>query len=132
QHSLILKPNKSAVILLDRTLLANLLKLKINKVPISFSDSVKNLGFILDYRLRFCDHIALCIQRGYSALKLLYPHRKYLDYDQKSVNFILSQFSYGVPVYSTCIDVDTELRIQRVQNSCVRYIFGIRKYDRVT
>lgn len=44
----------------------------------------------------------------------------------------LSQFTDCFPVLSFCLDQETLGRIQRVQNCCIRFIYGIRKYDHVS
>ena len=47
-------------------------------------------------------------------------------------SLILSLFAYGAPVYHACLDSCDQQRIQRVQNSCLRYVYGIRKYDHIS
>lgn len=47
-------------------------------------------------------------------------------------SLVLSHFSYCNVVYFPCIDKDTTMKIQRVQNSCIRYIFGIRKFQHIS
>ena len=47
-------------------------------------------------------------------------------------SLVLSHFSYCAPLYHSAIDSVDIKRIQRVQNSCLRFIYGIRKYDRVS
>lgn len=68
-------------------------------------------------------------------MRLLYPHRSYLSTKIKSIlceTIILSQFSYCSSVYSFCLDAAYRSKIQKVQNSCLRFIFGIRKYHHVS
>lgn len=45
---------------------------------------------------------------------------------------MLSNFNYFSQVFSPCIDSITLQKIQKVQNSCLRYIFGIRKYQHIS
>ena len=45
---------------------------------------------------------------------------------------VLSQFNYCAPVYGLGLDQNTSSRIQRVQNSCARFIFGIKKYQHIS
>lgn len=65
------------------------------------------------------------------SLKMLYPHHYILNINTKKKQLcktlVLSQktFACFAPVYLPFLDYDTSNTIQ-VQNSCIRYIFGIR------
>lgn len=108
------------------------LKLSINNTLLNFKDSVKNLGVILDTGLRFREHCSHCIKKSYYALKLLYPHKDILSRRSKITlcdSLVLSHFNYADSLYNSCIDSITSKRIQKVQNSCLRFIYGIpRRY----
>lgn len=139
EHSLILNPAKSAVLLFgkksDCISLQQNMNIGINNVRIDISNSSKNLGILLDRSLRFREQTAKNIQKAYTALRLLYPHKSYLSRDTKKMlceTLVLSQFIYCAPVYGPCLDTDCINRIQRVQNSCIRFIYGIRKFDHVS
>lgn len=45
---------------------------------------------------------------------------------------MLSQFDYTDAVYSSCIDTNDFIRTQRVQNTCLRLIIGIRKNQQIS
>ena len=45
---------------------------------------------------------------------------------------ILSIFNYCDIVYGPCLDAHTSMRIQKVQNSCVRFVFGLQCRDHTT
>lgn len=139
QHSLVLNPSKSAMLLFgkkqDCANLKNLMNIEINGCRLEFLQHARNLGLILDTTLRFREQVCKFIQKAYSALRLLYPHRSYLSIDTKKTlceTLVLSQFTYCAPVYGPCLDRDCSSRIQRVQNSCIRFIYGIRKYEHVS
>ena len=106
EHSLVLNPSKSAVILFSKkTAYVNLrqvVNIKIKNFQIKISDSAKNLGLILDKSLRFQEHVTYNIQMAYTALRLLYPHRLFLNSETKKMlceTLVLSQFTYCAPVY---------------------------------
>lgn len=139
QHSLILNPLKSAMLLFgskpDRLHLQNLIKMELNGCNLKLSQHAKNLGLILDTTLRFREQVSKFIQKAYTALRLLYPHRSYLSINTKKTlceALVLSQFTYCTPIYGPCLDRDCSDRIQRVQNSCIRFIYGIRKFEHVS
>lgn len=139
QHNLLLNPSKSSVLLFgnknDKITYRNSLQIKIGDQQIPINEKAKSLGVILDNTLRYRDQILKCIQRSYAALKLLYPHRNSLTVATKKIlcdTLVLSQFNYCSALYGPSLDVDFANRIQRVQNSCLRFIFGIRKYDHIS
>lgn len=45
---------------------------------------------------------------------------------------VLSQVNYCDTIYGPCLRHSEARRIQRLQNSCLRLIYGIRKYDRIS
>lgn len=67
-----------------------------------------------------------------AVLKNLSPHRKILSSNLKlflCYLFIMSRLSYGNIVYApTLLSRDTNW-LQRLQNSCFRFAFGIRKCE---
>lgn len=47
-------------------------------------------------------------------------------------SLVLSHYNYMDVVYNSCITKADATRIQRTQNNCLRFIFGLRKYDSIT
>lgn len=45
---------------------------------------------------------------------------------------VLSHFNYCDFIYGQCLDLNDKNRIQKVQNSCLRLIFGLRKFDHIS
>ena len=93
------------------------------------------MGVIIDTELRFRDHIAKCIQKAYFSLKLLYPHRHLLSEALKiklTDSLVLSHFNYCDVLYGPCLDGKDINRVERVQKSCLRFIYGIRKFDPIS
>ena len=139
QHLLVLNPSKSAMLLFgkrtDCAYLQNLINIELNGCRLKLFQQAKNLGLILDTTLRFREQVGKIIQKVYYALRLLYPHRSYLNINTKKTlcdTLVLSQFTYCAAVYGPCLDKDCSNRIQRVQNSCIRFIYGIRKYEHIS
>lgn len=139
QHALLLNPSKSVLLLFgkkqDRLTLKNNFEISINDTPVKMSESAKNLGVIIEPMLRFRQHILKNVQKAYNGLRLLFPHRRYLLTNVKKTlcdSLVLSQLIYCSPVYSPCLSQDDMNRVQRVQNSCIRFIYGIRKFQHVS
>ncbi len=100
----------------------------INRAPF-----VKNLGITFDEVLSWQKHINICIAKAYSKLRHIYRFKTFLSIDSKKIlceTLVLSQFDYADAVYSN-ISSSLSNSIQKVQNSCLRYIFNIKKKDHV-
>lgn len=139
QLNLNVNPSKSQVILFGNPNtckeLRRVLEVKVNGSVLPIADSVRDLGLILDNSFRFREQISRYIRNSYLTMKTLYPHRSTLNTHIKirlCESLILSRFAYCSVVYDPAIDSNTEYRIQKVQNSCLRYIFGIRKFEHVS
>lgn len=138
-HSLHLNPGKTKAILFgsshDILTTVDQIALHIDNVPVEIVDEVKNLGLVMDNTFRYRKHISNCIRKGYASLRLLYPHRSYLSQKLKiklCESLVLSKVMYCCQIFYPCLDQETLNKIQVLQNSCLRYIYGLRKYDRVS
>lgn len=139
KYNLILNPLKTKVLVFSSkncySEICQLVKLNINGVALEIVEEARNLGLIIDSKFTYNKHISTCIQKAYSALRQLYPHRSSLTPKIKADlcnSLVLSHFSHCSPVYSESLSAADLYRVQKVQNSCLRFIFGIKKYDHVT
>ena len=88
---------------------------------------------ILLWSLRFKPHINSCIRIAYLNLKLIYNNKDFLSVPHRKLlceSLVLSRFNYTL--YRSNIDSDDARRIQVVQNSCLRLIFGIRRREHIS
>lgn len=138
-HSLFLNVAKTNAILFGQSrevaLHGDQRSIRVHDHLISFSASVKNLGLNIDNTFRYRDYISRIIGRAYNNLKVLYSYRHIFSIRLKTTlceAMVLSLFNYCASVYGFCLDAIDARRVQVVQNSCMRYIFGIRKYDRIS
>lgn len=139
QHNLHLNAGKCSVVVfgsaLARQVIVERFKIHINSVVLPVNGSARVLGVILDSSLRFKEHITRTLQKCYAALKLLYRNRHILHQTVKTFlcdSIVLSNLNYCDVLYNRCIDGIDKKRIQRVQNSCLRFIFGIRRRSPVS
>lgn len=120
----------------------NLLKLKhislppivINNKLIERKTHVRNLGVTFDEVLSWTKHINLIVGKAYGKLKQVYRFKKFLSHESKiriCESYVLSHFNYCDVVYQNMSDF-LKQKIQKVQNSCFRFIFGLRKYDHIS
>lgn len=138
-HNLKLNLNKCSALLFcskfRERLLRTQLVLKLDDEFIHLKQSAKNLGIIFDCRLRFQEYISLIIKKSYLALKHLYRSRNIMTFElRKSLaeSTVLSFVNYCLILYFPCLDSVTKYRIQKIQNSCCRFVFGLKKFDRVS
>ena len=68
-------------------------------------------------------------------MKVLYANKSILNFKVRKnlcESLVLPIFHYCNIVYYHCLDVVTKNRLQMVQNTCCRFVFGLRKYDRIS
>ena len=133
-HGLRINPSKTLCVVFGpgrcREHVVEGLDLSVDGVNITFKDTVKNLGVHLDSTLRFREHVTVLVRRAYASLRLLYSHRSILTVSLKRQlceALVLSHLNYCDVLYGSFLDTVSVGRLQRVQNSCLRYIFGIRR-----
>lgn len=137
KHDLVINPSKSFVMVFgtNREAVESSLKIKINGVEITSVRTARNLGVEFDVELRFKKYVTRVLQKAYLNLKMLYPHRHILDKSLKrklTDALVLSHFNYCDVLYGPCLDAADTAKIQRVQKQCLRFIYGIRKFDRIS
>lgn len=72
---------------------------------------------------------------AYCRLKMLSPLCHILSVSQKlhvTQALVLSLFDYVDVVYISCLSKYLLRKIQLIQNSCLRFSYGIRKYDHIS
>ena len=98
---------------------------------IRFKSTCKNLGVHFDSGLTFDTQISSTVSKCTSTLRKLYRMKFYLDTSQKKIltcALILSTLDYCNSLY---YGINKQLinKLQSVQNSAARLIFGRRKHD---
>lgn len=139
QHFLTLNPSKSKVLIFcskaNREFLVRNFTVSIDGVTLPICLEAKSLGVILDSDLRMRSQVNAMIRNAYCGLRALYNSRKLLPKEMRVTlceSLILSQFNYCDVLYNMCIVQTDAVRIQRIQNSCLRLIFGIRKFQHIS
>nr|CAH7768771.1 unnamed protein product [Callosobruchus chinensis] len=136
-HGLSINPSKSNLMLFGRPINDDNqhIELKINNQLVRSTKVARNLGLMFDNALRFKSHVSGCIKGAYASLKTLHPHRHYLSRALKIMlchTLVLSHFNFSDVVYGPCLSRDDSMRIERAQKSCLTFIYGIRRYDRIS
>lgn len=137
-HNLSLNPSKCAAIFFGskcNVTVKNEMQFKIDDATIPTVDSYKYLGVILDSQMKFKLHVNSICQKTYCSMKLLYSNRRIINFNirkQLCDTLVLSHVNYCSLVYWNCLDVIHKSRLQKIQNTCCRFVFNLRKYDSVS
>lgn len=138
-HALNLNPLKSKLLFFGKKTSLEILKadfnIRISDQTLQFCDSARNLGVLLDSKLGFIDHVKSLVQKSYISLKQIYSNRHILSCKLKKTlceSLVLSNFNYADFLYGPCLRQSEQYRIQKIQNTCCRLVFGLRKYDRIS
>jgi len=139
KHGLSINSSKCCLIIFGnrsiRSAREERIKISVKDDVLSVQKHARNLGLYLDSDLRFKVHVTKCLQYAYSTLKLLFSHRHILNQELKKLlcdSLVLSKLNYCDTVYNSCLDSIDIRRIQVLQNSCLRFIYGMRRRDHIT
>ena len=108
--------------------------LVVNGDVIERKTDVKNLGIIFNEHMFWNNYINSIVSKAYGRLKQAYKFRNFLSLGSRFKiieTYVLSLFNYGNVIYQN-ISARLANKIQRVQNSCMRFVFGLRKYDHIS
>lgn len=104
--------------------------IKVSGHSVQWSDSVKYLGTILDYRLRSGPAITYRVNKAFTVLKILYPFINKKSKLRTNLKLLLyktcvrSTLLYAAPVWSTAANYQL-LKVQRIQNKYLRIILDM-------
>ena len=102
--------------------------------PISYSNSIKNLGIIMDNTLSWDSQISHVSRKIFATMGSLKKWKKFLPIKTKillTTSLLLPIIDYADICY---LDLSQEHldKLERLQNLCIRYIFGLKKFDHVS
>ena len=101
---------------------------------VPFAEKVMSLGIVLDRTLswkRFFDHISLKVNRVLYSLRFFRSSTTELLRQRMARALIFPLLDY-CSVLTNDATYEQRCRLQRLQNSCLRYIFRVRQRDHVT
>ena len=93
------------------------------------------MGIIYDTRLRFENQVSALSKKTYISLKVLYANKHILNFKVRKKlceAYILSKISYCITLFYPCLTQAEKLRLQKIQNNCCRFIYGLKKYDHIS
>lgn len=101
---------------------------------IPYSSTVTNLGVTFDQHLSWAAHVDNISKKIFSSLHSLKRLQNFLPFNTKVMlakSLLLPIIDYADVVF---LDASVELvnRLERLQNMCIRFIFGLRKFDHIS
>ncbi|CAF4846787.1 unnamed protein product [Pieris macdunnoughi] len=135
-----INPAKSQVIIIgspffiSRVKWAQLPGVYLDGVALALNKTVKNLGVFFDQTFSWGHHVKEISRKLYAASFTLKRLSNFLPICTKTMlaqSLLLPILDYAD---SCSTDLNEELldKIERLQNFCIRFIFGLRKYDHVS
>lgn len=134
-HCLTINAEKSAVMFVGRHKVSADFEILIENQKITASNTLKNLDVTFEPSLRYSLHVSQCIWNGYATLKMIYSNRRVLNYPTKSLlcqTLVLSKLNHCDVLYNASLRFGDTKKIQVLQNSCLRLMFGIRRGAPIT
>ena len=106
----------------------------INSDVIPFSKTVKDLGIILDNNMSWDSQVSEVSRKIFASLGSLRRLRNFLPIPTKislANTLLLPILDYADICY---LDLREEQlnKLERIQNLCIRFIFGLRKFDHIS
>ncbi|KAJ8943443.1 hypothetical protein NQ314_009724, partial [Rhamnusium bicolor] len=98
-------------------------------------DTAKNLGILFDSQLSFTKHVSKIISQSYLKLRHLYQFKDLLQTRikvQLVETLALSIFNYGDCLYGPCLNAVDKMRLQVIQNCCVRFACKVPVREHIT
>ena len=139
-HGLLVNPTKSQAMLIGSRYMCNLLEqvsvpsVQLDGTPIAFTNTAKNLGLIFDNNLSWRAHVTEICKKVHYSFHSLKRLQKFLPLNTKitlAQTLLLPLIDYADVCF---LDASEGLvdKLERLQNLCIRFIYGLRKYDHVS
>lgn len=129
-----LNAEKSQAIVVYNSSINNVLKpILLNGILIPYVDKVNNLGLIMNSKFTWDDHIAFVCSKVYGMLRKLSSISEFMPRALKRkliISLVVPHFLYCDSLFSEC-SAQCKRRLEVCFNSCVRFIYGLRKYDSI-
>lgn len=119
---------------ISRLDLNSLPSVKYNDVPLGYCSEVKNLGLIITENLSLQHHITEVSRKMYGAMHALKCMQNFLPFSAKSIlvnSILLPILDYADVCYPDATEEQLN-KLERLLNLCIRYMYGLRKYDHIS
>jgi len=139
-HNLALNADKTQLLIIGTRRYLNSLNeidkplLRINSQVVSYRETVNNLGVIFDQTLCWNAHVDNLCKKVLSIVCQLRRNSLNFPLDVKKLivnSIVFPHFDYGSVIMEDMHEVD-KIKVQRLQNACIRYIYNLPKDAHIT
>ena len=137
-YGLMVNPTKTQAIVIGSSRLASKIDslplIIFDGVPIPYDKVVKNLGILIDNSLTWDAQIKEVSRKIFASASSINKLRNFLPIPTKIAlvqALLLPILDYADSAYSNLNEALLD-KLERLQNFCIRIIFGLRKYDHVS
>ena len=119
---------------LNRLQYMNIPSIILNNKVIPFCNVAKNLGVILSTDLTWNEHVSSIIAKVNKSLGPLYRNAISFPISVKKtllLHLVVPHIDYCCVVYHSFSDY-LDSKIQKLQNRCIRFIYGLRQFEHIT
>lgn len=135
-NGLKINPNKSNFLIICKNSIRpeGEIDISIGGARIKQVNTARNLGVTFNWTLTWSDHISQACGRVYSKLRSLWATQYFTPLSIRTLlakTYLLPTLSYGSEIFSGCSSCDMR-KLNTTYNNIVRYVYGLKKFDRVT
>ena len=112
----------------------NELTINIDGAKIAYSKTLTNLGVTFDQKLCWSEHVSRQTAKSFFVLRSVRKLSQFLPTDLKLTlvkTLILPLVDYCDTVYGANLCKRDAIRVQKLQNCCVRFVFNLRKSSHI-
>lgn len=136
KNGLFLNPAKSQVVPISKRLfdLSFVPDIRLSNNKLQLVESVTTLGFVINRNLSCYNHVNLVIGRIYGCLRKLWLTASFTPIETRRklvLTLIIPIITYAEVVYCS-LDSLSQHKLQVAFNDAVRYVHGLRRYDRIS
>ena len=133
-NGLCLNPKKSKCIVIAKRNVEtqNLPSLLLNKSPIEFVNTAKNLGVTFNKTLSWNNHINIAIGNVCARLRSLWITQHYTPLSIRMLlakTYLIPTLIYGCEVFVNP-DAESKRKLKVIYNKITRYVFGLHRFSR--
>ena len=106
----------------------------LNGSPVSYSESVRSLGIIIDKTLSWTSYIHAIIRKAVTIIHKIKGNVNYIPKNIKKLlvtSLVFPVIDYCAVAYNDLSDI-LNTKLQRIQNACLRFIYNVNIYDHIT
>ncbi|KAI5732387.1 hypothetical protein M8J77_026107 [Diaphorina citri] len=139
RNCLIINPQKTKVMLicssgLRRSISFPIPNIEVDGNVVELVDKARNLGITFDNSLSWVDEVSKIRKKIFGSLYTLRRIKNFTTQNSKLLlikSYVLPLFEYCAPLLNG-ITQEQSNRLQVAQNACVRYVYGVKRWEHIT